>query len=163
MELEADHFPRSSTKVMKVFRYTSALPYVFLVWQLINNRGNFTILPLPINYGSGLQISSKKNGNQGCTKVKSSLCLLKHHDKKMYVGVLKSLWLLIVPIFLFAAKPKEFFLDRLKKLEQRSHKCVELKEDYVEQIHFFNPVACCFLYKVKDLSAPTPLYGGAEV
>jgi hypothetical protein len=25
----------------------------------------------------------------------------------------------------FAAHPKEFFLDGLKKLEQRSHKCVE--------------------------------------
>jgi histone-lysine N-methyltransferase SETMAR len=27
----------------------------------------------------------------------------------------------------FAAQPKEFFLDELKKLEQRSHKCVELR------------------------------------
>jgi hypothetical protein len=27
---------------------------------------------------------------------------------------------------LFAAQPKEFFLDGLKKLEQRSHKCMEL-------------------------------------
>jgi hypothetical protein len=36
-----------------------------------------------------------------------------------YVGVLISLWL-----FLFAAQPKEFFLDGLKKLEQRN---VELK------------------------------------
>jgi hypothetical protein len=26
--------------------------------------------------------------------------------------------------FLFAAQPKEFFLDGLKKLEQQSHKCV---------------------------------------
>jgi hypothetical protein len=33
---------------------------------------------------------------------------------------------LAFPIFLFAVKPKEFFLDGLKKLEQRSHKCVEL-------------------------------------
>jgi hypothetical protein len=32
---------------------------------------------------------------------------------------------LAFPIFLFAAQPKEFFLDGLKKLEQRSHKCVE--------------------------------------
>jgi hypothetical protein len=44
-----------------------------------------------------------------------------------YVGVLISLWL-----FLFAAQPKEFFLDGLKKLEQRSHKCVELRVEYVE-------------------------------
>jgi hypothetical protein len=40
-----------------------------------------------------------------------------------YVGVLISLWL-----FLFAAQPKEFFLDGLKELEQRTHKCVEVKE-----------------------------------
>jgi hypothetical protein len=36
-----------------------------------------------------------------------------------YFGELISLWL--------AAQPKEFFLDELKKLEQRSHKCVELR------------------------------------
>jgi hypothetical protein len=41
-----------------------------------------------------------------------------------YVGVLTSLWL-----FLFAAQPKEFFFVGLKKLEQRSHKCVELRGD----------------------------------
>jgi hypothetical protein len=40
----------------------------------------------------------------------------------MYVRVLMSFW-----VFLFAAQPKEFFFDGLKKLEQRSHKCVELK------------------------------------
>jgi hypothetical protein len=45
----------------------------------------------------------------------------------MYVGMLIILWLL-----LFAAQPKEFFLDVLKKLEQRSHKCVELRGEYVE-------------------------------
>jgi hypothetical protein len=39
---------------------------------------------------------------------------------------------LAFPIFLFAAQPKEFFLDVLKKLEQRSHKCVELRGEYVE-------------------------------
>jgi hypothetical protein len=44
-----------------------------------------------------------------------------------YLGVLVSFWL-----FLFAAQPKEFFLDGLKKLEQRSHKCVELRGKYVE-------------------------------
>jgi hypothetical protein len=44
-----------------------------------------------------------------------------------YIGVLISLWL-----FLFAAQPKEIFLDVLKKLEQRSHKCVELRGEYVE-------------------------------
>jgi hypothetical protein len=50
----------------------------------------------------------------------------------VYVGVLRSLWLFIFPIFLFAAQPKEFFLDGLKKLEQRRHKCVELREEYVQ-------------------------------
>jgi hypothetical protein len=44
-----------------------------------------------------------------------------------YIGVLISLWL-----FLFAAPPKEFIVDGLKKLEQGSHKCVELKGEYVE-------------------------------
>jgi hypothetical protein len=29
--------------------------------------------------------------------------------------------------FLFAAQPREIFLDGLKKLEQRSQKCVELR------------------------------------
>jgi hypothetical protein len=31
---------------------------------------------------------------------------------------------------------------------------MELRGEYVEKIHFFNLVACCFLYKAKDLSAP---------
>jgi hypothetical protein len=39
------------------------------------------------------------------------------------VGVLISLWLFLFPIFLFAAQPKEFFLDGLKKIEQRSQVC----------------------------------------
>jgi hypothetical protein len=34
---------------------------------------------------------------------------------------------LAFPIFLFATKPKEFFLNGLKKLEQRSHKYMELR------------------------------------
>jgi hypothetical protein len=49
-----------------------------------------------------------------------------------YVAVLISLWPFLVPLFLFAAQPKEFFLDGLKKLEQGSHKCVELRGEYVE-------------------------------
>jgi hypothetical protein len=32
----------------------------------------------------------------------------------------------------FSAQPKEFFLDGLKKLEQRSLKCVELRGEYIE-------------------------------
>jgi hypothetical protein len=53
--------------------------------------------------------------------------LITRNYKELYIGVLISLWL-----FLFAAQPKEFFLDGLKKLEQQSHKCVELRGDYVE-------------------------------
>jgi hypothetical protein len=49
-----------------------------------------------------------------------------------FVGALISLWLFLAPIFIFAAQPKEIFLDGLKKLEQRSHKCVELRGEYVE-------------------------------
>jgi hypothetical protein len=60
------------------------------------------------------------------------------HIQALYIRVLISLWLFQFPIFLFAAKPKEFFLDGLKKLEQRSLKYVELREDYV------NTVACFF-------------------
>jgi hypothetical protein len=37
---------------------------------------------------------------------------------------------LAFPLSLFATQPKEFFLDGLKKLEQRSHKCVELRGEY---------------------------------
>jgi hypothetical protein len=72
--------------------------------------------------------------------------------------VLISPWLFLFLILLFAAQPKEFFLDGLKKLEQRNHKCVEFRGEYVEQIFFLNPVACCFLYKAKDLSAPSYYY-----
>jgi hypothetical protein len=49
-----------------------------------------------------------------------------------YVDVLISLWLFLFPIFLFAVQLKEFLLDGLKKFEQRSHKCVELRGEYVE-------------------------------
>jgi hypothetical protein len=49
-----------------------------------------------------------------------------------YVGVLISLWLFLYHLLLSAAQPKEFFLGGLKKLEQRSHKCVVLKGEYVE-------------------------------
>jgi hypothetical protein len=39
---------------------------------------------------------------------------------------------LVFPSFLFAAQPKEFFFDGLKKLEQQSHKSVELRGEYGE-------------------------------
>jgi hypothetical protein len=59
----------------------------------------------------------------------------------------------LICFFLFAAQLKQFFLYGLKKLEQRSHKCVELRRICRVNI-FFSPVACCFLYKAKDISAP---------
>jgi hypothetical protein len=52
-----------------------------------------------------------------------------NHMKRIRRGADKSL---AFPTFLFAAQPKEFFLDGLKTLEQRSHKCVELRGEYVE-------------------------------
>jgi hypothetical protein len=50
----------------------------------------------------------------------------------------------------FAAQPKEFFLDGLNKIEQQSHKCVELRGGICRVNTVFNPVACCFLHKAKD-------------
>jgi hypothetical protein len=55
---------------------------------------------------------------------------LHNTKKKQYVRVADMS--LAFPIFAFAAQPKEFFLDGLKKLEQRNHKCVELRREYVE-------------------------------
>jgi hypothetical protein len=75
--------------------------------------------------------------------------------RERYVGVLISLWPFLFPIFQFVAQPKEFFLDGLRKLEQRSRKCVELKGAICRVNNFSNPVACCFLYKAIDLSAPS--------
>jgi hypothetical protein len=41
---------------------------------------------------------------------------------------------LAFPIYYFpvSSTTKKFFLSGLKKLEQRSHKCVELKGEYVD-------------------------------
>jgi hypothetical protein len=73
-----------------------------------------------------------------------------------HIRVLISLWLSLFPIFLFAAQPKEFFFDGLKKLEQQSHKCVWRSGGICGvNTFFFNPVASCFLYKAKDLQAPS--------
>jgi hypothetical protein len=56
---------------------------------------------------------------------------------KSYVGVLISLWL-----FLFAAQPKEFFLDELKKLVQRSHKSVELRGTHQHILPSLRSIKC---------------------
>jgi hypothetical protein len=64
-----------------------------------------------------------------------------------YVGVLKTLWL-----FTFAAQPKEFFLNGLKRLEQRSHKCVKLGGGICRVNTFFQSRSLFFVfYKAKDL------------
>jgi hypothetical protein len=45
------------------------------------------------------------------------------------MAVLINLLLFLFSVSLFATQPKEMFLDELKKLEQRSHNCVELRKD----------------------------------
>jgi hypothetical protein len=50
----------------------------------------------------------------------------------MYVGVLISLWFFPVSPTGGLQHNNFFFLNVLKKLEQRSHKCVELRGEYVE-------------------------------
>jgi hypothetical protein len=54
---------------------------------------------------------------------------IKYDVREFHSNLLK---LYHFPFSYFAAQPKEFFLDGLKKLEQRSHKCVELRGEYVE-------------------------------
>jgi hypothetical protein len=49
-----------------------------------------------------------------------------NHQSQVCTGVDKSL------NFPICGTAKEFFLDGLKKLEQRSRKCVELTGEYVE-------------------------------
>jgi hypothetical protein len=50
----------------------------------------------------------------------------------------------------------KFSVERLRKLEQRSDRCVELKGEYI--ITFLMPIACCFLYKACELSAHLPYH-----
>jgi hypothetical protein len=56
---------------------------------------------------------------------------------RVYVGGAEKC--LAFPIFLFAAQPNEFFLDGSMKLEQRNHKCVELRGEYVNTFFFSIP------------------------
>jgi hypothetical protein len=56
--------------------------------------------------------------------LKSIIFILYNNCVWLYVGVLVSVWPFLLPISLFAVQPKEFFFGGLKKLEQRSHKCV---------------------------------------
>lgn len=52
----------------------------------------------------------------------------------------------------FAAQPSAFYVDGLKKLEQQSTKCVELRGSMLNKV-CVKPVARCLFYKAKDLSA----------
>jgi hypothetical protein len=53
--------------------------------------------------------------------------IIKYTTRVIREGLI-SLWLFLFPIF----STKECSLDGLKKLEQQSHKCVELRGEYVE-------------------------------
>jgi hypothetical protein len=57
--------------------------------------------------------------------------LMYHRHKLLDLIHITSIVLISLWLFLFAAQPKKFFSDGLKKLEQRSHKCVELTGEYV--------------------------------
>jgi hypothetical protein len=77
-----------------------------------------------------------------------------HQSECLRKGTEKSLAFLI-SYFLICSTSKRIFLDRLKKLEQRCHKCVWSSGGICRVNTFFNPVACCLLYKAKGLSAPS--------
>jgi hypothetical protein len=70
---------------------------------------------------SNYLIGNRTRDSLGCDIESGNIVTITKRQVSLddYVGVLISFWL-----FLFAAQPKEFFLDGLKKLEQRSHKCV---------------------------------------
>jgi hypothetical protein len=70
---------------------------------------------LSVTYIFGLYVNSSLKTTRSGTMSTASI--------RVYVGVLISLWRFLFPNFLFAAQPKEFFLDGLKKSEQRSHVC----------------------------------------
>jgi hypothetical protein len=67
----------------------------------------------------------------------------------MYIGADKSL------AFPICSTTKRIFLGWVKEV-RTTKSCVELRREYVQYIHVFNPIASCFLYKDKDLSAPPP-------
>jgi hypothetical protein len=72
-------------------------------------------------------------------------------------GADKSLAFPISHFHICSTTKKIFFFDGLKKLEQRIYECVEIKGVIYRVNIFFNPVACCFLHKAKDLSGPLVL------
>jgi hypothetical protein len=45
------------------------------------------------------------------------------------------------------------FLGWVKEVRTTKSQMCEPQGEYVEKMHVSNPVACCFLYKAKDLSA----------
>jgi hypothetical protein len=61
---------------------------------------------------------------------------------------------LAFPTFIFATQPKEFFLDGLKKLEQRSHKFVELRVNTLRKCIFSVQWLIVFFTKPKTYQPP---------
>jgi hypothetical protein len=61
---------------------------------------------------------------------------------------------LALPIFLFAAQPKELYLDGLNRLEQRSHKCVELKGGIYRVNTFFQSRSLFFSLQSQRIISP---------
>jgi hypothetical protein len=68
------------------------------------------------------------------------------------VGMLISLWLFLFHLRVVCSTTKKFFFDRLKKLEQRSHKCVELRGEYVNI--FFQSRSLLIFIKPKTYQPP---------
>jgi hypothetical protein len=64
---------------------------------------------------------------------------------------------LAFPVFLFVAQPIEFFLDGLKKLEQRSHKCVELRGETCGVNKYFSSIPYIIIFFLKLETYQPPL------
>jgi hypothetical protein len=56
------------------------------------------------------------------------------------------------------AKPTAFYLDGLKKLEQRSKQCVEVRRGFVEHSVCVKPAAGCLITKPKTYQHPLVTY-----
>jgi hypothetical protein len=70
-----------------------------------------------------------------------NLCQAVHESGRKFVEYVRVL--ISLRLFLLTAQPKEYILDGLKKLEQRSQKCVELRGEYIyyQLLMGFHPVA----------------------
>jgi hypothetical protein len=66
--------------------------------------------------GTGMSSHPPQSFEKNKSKLKKGQIPLYKLHPFVYIGVLISLWLFLFPIFLFAAQPKGFFFDGLKKL-----------------------------------------------